>query len=587
MSDDALRYLWDGKVAAAGLNPYALAPAAEQLIPLRDGIWRRLPHKQIPTVYPPLAIAAFSIASRLPFPLLAWKLIAAGADLLACWLLLCLARRLGVPEGRAAWYAWNPLVALEVAGMGHVDALGVAAMVGAVLWLIPSPSGSRRPGVAASLAAAGALAKLVPLAALPLWARHSGRPWRFLGMAGGLVALALLPVLAATGGVPPGLIAYGVSWEFNGPVYEPLWRLLDALGAAPALARGLDRLKEWTEIWEAWNPVYPYLYPQFLAKLALAAGAGLAVLLSLRERDPVAGTGRLFGRLLLLSATVYPWYLLWVLPWAACAGWPGRGVAGAFGVDPALVSAAVPGGGVDALGLSGDLGAVCGAVHRERGRELGTDGHGRARTITDLAMPTYRLHLSYRGTAYAGWQRQENALTVQQVAEEALERLLGEPVRIAGASRTDAGVHARGQVAHLELPRPFPERGLVHGTNHHLPEDVRVMAAAAMPDGFHARKHALGKEYAYRLSRRRSSRPWSPCSWYRSRRRSTWSGWAGQRPACPGGTTFRHSRWRGARTDSRSGVSSRRTGRRRGRSCASAWWARASCAAWFVLWWGP
>lgn len=116
-------------------------------------------------------------------------------------------------------------------------------------------------------------------------------------------------------------------------------------------------------------------------------------------------------------------------------------------------------------------------------------------------MPTYRLTLAYRGGAYAGWQRQENALAVQQVVEEALERLLGRPVRIVGASRTDAGVHARAQAAHLELPEPFPERGLVHGANHHLPEDVRVLAAAAMPPGFHARKHAWGKEYVYRLSR--------------------------------------------------------------------------------------
>jgi tRNA pseudouridine38-40 synthase len=116
-------------------------------------------------------------------------------------------------------------------------------------------------------------------------------------------------------------------------------------------------------------------------------------------------------------------------------------------------------------------------------------------------MTPYRLLLSYRGTAYAGWQRQRNALAVQQVVEEALERLLGEPIRVTGASRTDAGVHARGQAAHLELPRPFAERGLVHGTNQHLPEDVRVLAAAAMPEGFHARKHAWGKEYLYRLSR--------------------------------------------------------------------------------------
>ena len=326
LSDDVLRYLWDGKVAAAGFNPYALAPAAEELTPLRnesDPSWRQLSHAHIATVYPPLSLAAFSIASRLPFPLLAWKLMATGADLLGCWLLLALARKTGVPEGRAAWYAWNPLVALEVAGMGHVDTLGVAAAVGAVLFLLPR---NRTPGTASTWAAAGALAKLVPLAAFPMWARQSGRPWRFLAMAGGLVTVAVLPVLAATGGIPPGLVTYGVSWEFNGPLFEPLWRLLAAVGAAPALARGVDRLKDWTGIYEAWNPIYPYLYPQFLAKLALAVGLGVAVIASLRERDPVAGTGRLFGRLLLVSAVVYPWYLLWVLPWAALrrdAAWLG------------------------------------------------------------------------------------------------------------------------------------------------------------------------------------------------------------------------------------------------------------------------
>jgi tRNA pseudouridine38-40 synthase len=111
------------------------------------------------------------------------------------------------------------------------------------------------------------------------------------------------------------------------------------------------------------------------------------------------------------------------------------------------------------------------------------------------------LTLSYRGAAYAGWQRQANAPSVQQTVEEALERLLGRPVRIVGASRTDGGVHARAQVAHLELAAPFPLRGLVHGTNHRLPDDVRVMAAAEMPAGFHARKSAAAKEYRYRASR--------------------------------------------------------------------------------------
>lgn len=116
-------------------------------------------------------------------------------------------------------------------------------------------------------------------------------------------------------------------------------------------------------------------------------------------------------------------------------------------------------------------------------------------------MNSYHLLVSYRGGRYAGWQRQENALTVQEVLETALERLLGRAVRVAGASRTDAGVHARGQAVSLELEAPFSPKGLVHGTNHHLPEDVRVLAACAMPSGFHARKHAAGKTYSFRLSR--------------------------------------------------------------------------------------
>ena len=310
LSDDALRYLWDGKVARAGLNPYALPPAASELVPLRDAIWRRLPHQDVPTVYPPLAIAAFSIATLLPFPLLAWKILAAAADLGACALLLRLARCRGVPLGWTVWYAWNPLVVLEVAGMGHVDALGVAAVVGAVLYI-------RSPGRGPLFAAAGVLAKLAPAALLPLWARHALRPGLFLGATVGLVAAAFLPVATATGGIPPGLIRYGVSWEFNGPLYEPLWRLLDGAGAAPFLHRALGRVEDLTGIYYALDGLYPYLYPQLIAKAILGVGMLAAVAVSLRAADPVSGTGRLLGRLLLLSATVYPWYLLWVLPFAA------------------------------------------------------------------------------------------------------------------------------------------------------------------------------------------------------------------------------------------------------------------------------
>jgi alpha-1,6-mannosyltransferase len=322
LSDDALRYVWDGKVAASGYNPYALAPDAKELTLLRDDSWRQLPHRQVPTVYPPLSIAAFSIAARLPFPILAWKGLVTAADLLACALLLALARRLGLPEGRVAWYAWNPLVALESAGMGHLDALGVAAVIATLLLLTrPSPQAEPRGWEAACCAAAAVLVKLVPLAALPMWARQSGRPLRLLAAAAVLIGAACAPVLAATGGLPPGLARYAVSWEFNGPLFEPLWRLLDAAGAAPALARLLNLCKEWTGLWTLPNPIYPFLYPQAIAKALLALGMAATVWRSLAARDPVAGTGKLFGTLLLLSATVYPWYLLWVLPVAALYRW--------------------------------------------------------------------------------------------------------------------------------------------------------------------------------------------------------------------------------------------------------------------------
>lgn len=119
-----------------------------------------------------------------------------------------------------------------------------------------------------------------------------------------------------------------------------------------------------------------------------------------------------------------------------------------------------------------------------------------------------RLIVAYRGAAYAGWQRQKNALAVQQVLEEALARVLvpdedprGRPVHVVAASRTDAGVHARAQAVHLRLAAPFPLRGLVHGAEHYLPEDVRVVAAERVAEGFHARRHARAKEYRYRLRR--------------------------------------------------------------------------------------
>lgn len=116
-------------------------------------------------------------------------------------------------------------------------------------------------------------------------------------------------------------------------------------------------------------------------------------------------------------------------------------------------------------------------------------------------MRTLRLDIQYLGTGFFGWQVQPGKPTIQGHLESALGRILNEKVRIAGAGRTDAGVHARGQVASLATFSTVPERGILLGTNNFLPDAIRVMSVVEAPRGFHARHLAISKEYAYRFSR--------------------------------------------------------------------------------------
>jgi tRNA pseudouridine38-40 synthase len=129
-------------------------------------------------------------------------------------------------------------------------------------------------------------------------------------------------------------------------------------------------------------------------------------------------------------------------------------------------------------------------------------------------MPVYALRIAWIGTRYAGWQRQPDAPTVQQAVEEAVAAWAGAQIAVVGASRTDAGVHARGQVAHLRCERELALGALVHGTNGRLPEDVRVLAAAQAPDTFNAQRDGIAKLYRYRLHLGRVTPPGeAPFAW--------------------------------------------------------------------------
>ncbi|HEX7152709.1 MAG TPA: tRNA pseudouridine(38-40) synthase TruA [Thermoanaerobaculia bacterium] len=107
--------------------------------------------------------------------------------------------------------------------------------------------------------------------------------------------------------------------------------------------------------------------------------------------------------------------------------------------------------------------------------------------------------IQYLGTRYAGWQLQENAPSVQQHLEEALAATYNVALRVHGAGRTDAGVHARAMRAHVDVPFDIPVRGLILGLNNRLPADIRVTAVEPVADDFHARFDATRKTYEYRI----------------------------------------------------------------------------------------
>ena len=122
-------------------------------------------------------------------------------------------------------------------------------------------------------------------------------------------------------------------------------------------------------------------------------------------------------------------------------------------------------------------------------------------------MPRYKMIIEYDGAPFSGWQVQANAtLTVQGALERAAEAICGEPIRVHGAGRTDAGVHALGQVAHCDVPKVLVPGRFRDGMNAHLrPHPVGVLSADIVPDDFEARFSAIKRHYVYRITNRRAN----------------------------------------------------------------------------------
>lgn len=119
-------------------------------------------------------------------------------------------------------------------------------------------------------------------------------------------------------------------------------------------------------------------------------------------------------------------------------------------------------------------------------------------------MPRYRLTLEYDGGPFVGWQRQDSGLGVQAVLESAIKKLCGEDALVYGAGRTDSGVHATGQVAHVDIVREFTAEKIRDALNYHVrPHPVVVLAAEIVDEEFHARFSATRRAYLYRILNRR------------------------------------------------------------------------------------
>lgn len=306
LSDDLARYLWDARVAAAGVSPWAHAPADPAVAGIAPDLRARVAHPDVRTVYPPFAQAVFRLGSaggESPWLL---KALFASADVAVVWLLL----RLGAGWA-AALYAFHPLAVTESAGQGHVDSVGIALLVASVAFL-----GSKRRALAGLAFAASVLTKYVPLVAVLPLLRRGG--WRFL--LAFAVGASSLWLSAAARGAPPtgGLAEYARRWEFNSVLYPAVERTIAALEVPE---RAKSALLEWKSRhghppWTQY--VFPYFYSAFFARAALALLLALCLIaVAWRVRAPVVATFASISALLLVSPTLHPWYLLWVLPFAA------------------------------------------------------------------------------------------------------------------------------------------------------------------------------------------------------------------------------------------------------------------------------
>jgi alpha-1,6-mannosyltransferase len=278
--DDVHRYVWDGRVQRLGYNPYIVVPSDPALGGLHTPETRTLNNPDVPSPYPAGAQLFFRAVTAIHESIFAMKVAFVVCDLAIVLVLLEILRSSGQGAHWVLAYAWNPLLATEVAGSGHIDIVGVLLLLVSVAAL-----GRRWRAVAALAFGLAVAVKLLPIVLLPLY-------WRRVRMRDGALATVVLGLLYVPffnhGRIPIGSLGtYVQSFRFNDPVFATFERV-----AAPQLVVGLAVLVGFlTAIW-------------------------------LRSKAPVWSSDAFawpMAASLLCAPVVYPWYLLWLLPFLRSA----------------------------------------------------------------------------------------------------------------------------------------------------------------------------------------------------------------------------------------------------------------------------
>jgi hypothetical protein len=273
LCDDMNRYVWEGKIQNAGYNPFALAPDAEALIPLRDANWEGINHKHLPAIYPPLAQLTFRCCHALHPDGRFFRGVFTLFDLLLLPVLFGIAARYGMARRHLLLYALNPLVLLFVAGEGHLDPLYIFFLMAAALaWM------RGREGLSFLLLGASCMMKLIPVAFFPLMVRR--RNWRKAWLC---FVPFLLAIPFARGGVDllEVPLNYAETFYYNAALFSILSSFLSNYTAS------------------AWCWAFFLLAAVFIFFLV---------------PDLLRGFYLLAGAYLLCSPIVHPWYFLLIVP---------------------------------------------------------------------------------------------------------------------------------------------------------------------------------------------------------------------------------------------------------------------------------